>query len=331
MKFIKIIIKRNIKRKKKKKRKDKKIKIEKNINKLLKSESVPPILAINNRIISKQRSYSLDANSKNNHINFDNIFRANSENKEMYLLKDEKIKFLQSELDKIQMERNDFKQQIIQQKNEILNLQLVIKKKNKNFKEKLEIDLNEMYEINSFSFDCEEKGKNKWRNELQISDGIDYKFDSVWITATIIGYRENDSNKLKLRFDGWNCDNFEDEVIISRYSQSRLSKYKSQTGIINHNMDNILFEGFMYKEGGSWKTWKKRYFRLDFQGNIRYYNQKGDKEFINQFSTKLSTTKMDKDKKCFYVTTEDRTWKFSCNTNRDTIKWINAINFAKQV
>eukprot|EP01084_Bolivina_argentea_P206780 352937_1 len=160
-------------------------------------------------------------------------------------------------------------------------------------------------------------------------DFIDYKLDiNVWTTATIIGYVDNNENRLKIKFNGWNLDDFKDEIVIDR-NDKNLLKYKTKTNVINHNNDNIVKEGSMSKEG-EWKRWKKRYFMLDFQGNIRYYNQQGDKEWVNTFNIKSSKTKIDKSKKYLYVTTDIKTWKFQCASDKDLIKWINAINFAKQ-
>jgi hypothetical protein len=36
----------------------------------------------------------------------------------------------------------------------------------------------------------------------------------------------------------------------------------------------VLYEGFLFKEGRKWKSWKKRFFRLYVNGSFIYYNDK---------------------------------------------------------
>jgi len=90
--------------------------------------------------------------------------------------------------------------------------------------------------------------------------------------------------------------------------------------------------GFMVKEGGSIKTWKKRYFHLK-NSELAYYKDKGAEELgrialVNTNGIQVS----DKRKKpnCFEILTPSRVYAFSCDTEQEKKEWVEALLKAKE-
>jgi len=90
----------------------------------------------------------------------------------------------------------------------------------------------------------------------------------------------------------------------------------------------------MYKEGKMFRTWRKRWFVLDDQGNVTYYDNRGDKEQIGSFNIKdlkqTSRVSFGKNRPFgLQVETGDRVWKFVCDEEAELVDWIHALNFVK--
>ena len=95
-----------------------------------------------------------------------------------------------------------------------------------------------------------------------------------------------------------------------------------------------LREGWLTKEGGGFKSWKKRWFVLE-GGALTYYAKKGgEKKGEIQLKTCGSTRAEDyKDKPhCFKIVTTSRTYHFCAPDGNSMKEWIEAItNARKQV
>eukprot|EP01084_Bolivina_argentea_P249652 418019_1 len=169
-----------------------------------------------------------------------------------------------------------------------------------------------------------------WRESLKPGDQLDCKDESgLWWTAKVVGYKGN-SDKLQIRYDGWG-DQY-DEVIDR--SSDRLAVYKSMFHS-KKGGKKLIREGYMSKEGKMFKTWRKRYFTLDDQGQMSYYHNKGDDNSIGTLDVKL----MRKTERASFgrnkqfglqLHTETRLWKFLCANEKDLAEWIHAINFVKR-
>lgn len=170
-----------------------------------------------------------------------------------------------------------------------------------------------------------------WRENLQIGDQLDCQDESgLWWTARIVNYKGSDSNMLQVRYDGWG-DQY-DEVIPR--DSPRIAVYKSRYHT-KKGGKKIIREGVMQKEGKMFKTWRKRYFTLDDTGTMSYYQNKGDQNPIGSFDVKL----MKKTERASFgrnkqfgisIHTENRLWKFLCESEKDLAEWIHAINFVKR-
>jgi len=94
----------------------------------------------------------------------------------------------------------------------------------------------------------------------------------------------------------------------------------------------IIREGFLTKEGGGFKSWKKRWFTLK-DSDLSYYKAKGDTEALGSIS--LSTAgriqHMDRKKKPFgfEVPTPSRTFYLAAETETERSAWIDAIESTK--
>jgi len=87
----------------------------------------------------------------------------------------------------------------------------------------------------------------------------------------------------------------------------------------------------MVKEGGSIKTWKKRYFVLK-NSEFTYYKNKGEEELGKiPLSTVTAIQFSDKRKRpnCFEVVTANRIYAFSCDTEQEKTEWVEALKAQK--
>ncbi|ETO27223.1 hypothetical protein RFI_09906 [Reticulomyxa filosa] len=88
----------------------------------------------------------------------------------------------------------------------------------------------------------------------------------------------------------------------------------------------IVRKGWMTKQGGSIKTWKKRFCVLRQDKTLTYYDSekmkeksmKGIADFMWAFMIKRVEDKE------FQVSTADRVWAFKCKTKEDRDAWIDA-------
>eukprot|EP00484_Ammonia_sp_Unknown_P018994 CAMPEP_0197028132 /NCGR_PEP_ID=MMETSP1384-20130603/7897_1 /TAXON_ID=29189 /ORGANISM="Ammonia sp." /LENGTH=1169 /DNA_ID=CAMNT_0042457085 /DNA_START=95 /DNA_END=3604 /DNA_ORIENTATION=- len=170
-----------------------------------------------------------------------------------------------------------------------------------------------------------------WRESLKPGDQLDCKDESgLWWTAKVIDYKGN-SDKLVIRYDGWGDGH--DET-IGRESD-RLAVFKSMCYLTDKGGNKLIREGFMSKEGKMFKTWRKRYFKLDEQGQLSYFHNKEDENPIGSIDIRL----MSKTERISFgrnkqfgiqIHTENRVWKFLCGSEKDVAEWIHALNFVKR-
>ncbi|ETO25789.1 PH-protein kinase domain containing protein, partial [Reticulomyxa filosa] len=87
-------------------------------------------------------------------------------------------------------------------------------------------------------------------------------------------------------------------------------------------------EGYMTKQGGSIKTWRRRYFVLYADGQMYYFKQK-DKQDLAKGSVDLSTTyrlvKLASHHE-FHVSTRERTWCFRADNEVEKSEWLDTIS-----
>jgi len=168
----------------------------------------------------------------------------------------------------------------------------------------------------------------KWRQELQDGSRLDAKDETgLWWSASVV---EEKGNKVKVRYDGWG-DNYDEWI---EKGSDRIAYFKEKTAVEDDSNKRIIKQGWMMKEGKMFKTWRKRWFVLDDAGTISYYSNKGDDNAIQTFSIKnmKQTTLQQFGKNKPYgvqIETTDRMWKFMCESERDLLDWIHAIQFVK--
>jgi len=93
----------------------------------------------------------------------------------------------------------------------------------------------------------------------------------------------------------------------------------------------IVKEGFMYKQGGFVRNWKKRWFELQNNGVCSYYESSCDDHPISKFDMKDNTeikrkswsTNADR-RYGIKVYTPHRNWRFVCSNEKERSAWIQA-------
>ena len=92
---------------------------------------------------------------------------------------------------------------------------------------------------------------------------------------------------------------------------------------------HIVKEGYMHKQGGFVKTWRKRWFELQNNGIISYYHNPNEDYPIARFNclhfTELknkSWGKSDQKKFGIKMYTPHRDWKFLCKDEEERKLWV---------
>ncbi|ETO34984.1 hypothetical protein RFI_02095 [Reticulomyxa filosa] len=132
----------------------------------------------------------------------------------------------------------------------------------------------------------------------------------------------------------WMSSKYESDFILC---DDCVKKY-SRSHVPNDDDNGISFaramaknekmkEGYMTKQGGSIKTWRRRYFVLFSDGQMYYFKQKENQE-IAKGSVDLSTThrlvKLSLNHE-FHVSTRERTWCFRTDDELEKNDWLDAI------
>jgi len=90
--------------------------------------------------------------------------------------------------------------------------------------------------------------------------------------------------------------------------------------------------GWLVKEGGSIKTWKKRYFVLK-NGEFAYFKDKKEREakgaIILAQASAIQLGERKKHPHCFEIVTPGRVYAFSCETEDERKTWVEALSLEK--
>jgi hypothetical protein len=82
--------------------------------------------------------------------------------------------------------------------------------------------------------------------------------------------------------------------------------------------------GFLVKEGGSWKSWKKRYFVLK-DGQL-HYSQKPSKGSLGTIdlrtAKRIEPVEYKKKDFCFSMETPTRTWYMCAESEAERTSWV---------
>lgn len=94
----------------------------------------------------------------------------------------------------------------------------------------------------------------------------------------------------------------------------------------------ISKEGYLTKEGGSFKSWKKRWFVLK-DCNLAYYKQKGETEPLGVISLshagRIQSTDRKKKAHGFEIPTPSRTFYLSADTETEKQSWMDALEHTR--
>eukprot|EP01123_Difflugia_compressa_P010039 TRINITY_DN3554_c0_g1_i1.p1 TRINITY_DN3554_c0_g1~~TRINITY_DN3554_c0_g1_i1.p1 ORF type:complete len:485 (+),score=97.92 TRINITY_DN3554_c0_g1_i1:57-1457(+) len=88
--------------------------------------------------------------------------------------------------------------------------------------------------------------------------------------------------------------------------------------------------GWVTKEGGSYKNWKKRWMIIEGT-DLAYYKKENKKEkcgIVPLVGSMVSTVSYKQKKFCFEITTPTRTWHVCANSESDMDRWIKGLNDA---
>ena len=166
-----------------------------------------------------------------------------------------------------------------------------------------------------------------WRTEMAVGDRCDVCDESgLWWTGTCVKSKD-DGGLVELRYDQWGGTEW---FATDSHRLAPLgSRYYAKIG-----SKKILKEGHMSKEGKMFRTWRRRYFVLFDNGTMNYYHDKGHEDDpISSFTVLgMKGTKVTsfgrgaKKQPGFQLHTDDRMWKFVCDSEQDALEWIRVIN-----
>eukprot|EP01104_Vermistella_antarctica_P017040 TRINITY_DN595_c0_g4_i1.p1 TRINITY_DN595_c0_g4~~TRINITY_DN595_c0_g4_i1.p1 ORF type:complete len:1318 (+),score=282.36 TRINITY_DN595_c0_g4_i1:226-4179(+) len=91
---------------------------------------------------------------------------------------------------------------------------------------------------------------------------------------------------------------------------------------------DTIMTGYLKKQGGSHKSWKKRWFSLRSDGHLAYYKSKEDTTPLGMVRILLSSTNQTKEEEeamRFHLTTPARTYVFECETPDEVLKWMSGL------
>jgi len=90
--------------------------------------------------------------------------------------------------------------------------------------------------------------------------------------------------------------------------------------------------GWLVKEGGSFKSWKKRYFVLK-NGELSYFKNPGEEALgtvsLGGATSGIEITDSKKKPHCFQIVTPSRTYLLSADNDDDRKAWLEALNEAR--
>lgn len=98
-------------------------------------------------------------------------------------------------------------------------------------------------------------------------------------------------------------------------------------------MTQMSKEGFLTKEGGSFKSWKKRWFILK-DGVLSYYKGKGDTEPLGTISLstagRIQVNSSKKKANVFEIPTPSRTYYFIADTETERQSWMDILEHTRE-
>lgn len=95
--------------------------------------------------------------------------------------------------------------------------------------------------------------------------------------------------------------------------------------------DTVLKSGYGEKQGGSWKSWKKRWFVLRINGRLSYFEDAKSKKVISTIDCNTaSCVKMESFGKSkefgIVMCTPKRDWKFAWQSSQERKEWFQKLN-----
>merc|ERR1719228_2118004 len=88
---------------------------------------------------------------------------------------------------------------------------------------------------------------------------------------------------------------------------------------------HIVQQGWMMKEGGLVKSWKRRYFVLKTNKVLNYYESDNSSMVKGNVTLSEVVSVQKKQKKSFSLVTQKRTWNFACASTEVRDKWVDNI------
>lgn len=116
---------------------------------------------------------------------------------------------------------------------------------------------------------------------------------------------------------------------MSFVSQQRKDPLVARVPLTRMSVSSIVFEGNASKEGGTVKSWKRRWFRFTEDGRLAYYKAQSDKKALGTIDittcSKIETDiVIDASKPHgFAIHAPSRVYRIACPSAEDKIQWSN--------
>jgi len=150
----------------------------------------------------------------------------------------------------------------------------------------------------------------------------DEKMSEGMYTGPVSHYPNDGSTPMGNPMEGANPSTSSSGSISPVSPKGNNTNYNGTT--LGHGI-HIVQQGWMMKQGGLVKNWKRRYFVLKTNKVMNYY-ESDNSSMVKGYVQLTEVSSVDKkQKKQFDIVTPKRTWNFTCDSTQVRDEWVSNI------